>query len=74
MYCICKLHAISQAGRRRFEPGLPLHRINKLRKVAGTTARHILIAVSFPSVSSPVAWTLAMPDGIRFGERLQNGP
>jgi len=30
MSCMFNLRAISQAGRRRFEPGLPLHLFNNL--------------------------------------------
>src|ERR1019366_527036 len=32
-FSICNLQSISQAGRRRFESGLPLHKINNLQGI-----------------------------------------
>ena len=31
MFLIYRVQSISQAGRRRFDPGLPLHKINNLQ-------------------------------------------
>ena len=34
MFFVSNLQSYSQAGRRRFESGLPLHRINRLQAAA----------------------------------------
>ncbi len=65
--CIFKLRAISQAGRRRFDPGLPLHNFYNLRGSqpreghlplhfhSTQAGRHSQVAVVFRSVRSSQA-------------------